>query len=515
MMGSVETLHNEITKKLHASADMARALRNVHDAIFAGIPYKSEPVVATSSRNLRSLSIVPIHSAQETPSELSATGQTSYASISAIFDALLVTIVSPCGIDRAAATADPVSTITDNDANGNAIAGVTIATNDERAFESIRERSFDADPMLEASARKKVPRGSITDKKRSARDTLVYQTTTRLQQVIYAIDAAIADYRLSSVGLLNGYYTYSDDHEKIAREYYIAINTDNFISRANGILADIKAVTELLKFSAGADRDIIGSLNEIDRQQELATRVELRTELVKEDYEMCGCGNRMDVISETSELRCPNPSCGRVKTIVGAVFRDNQFYPQDVQKTKHGGYDMSRHRKFWMERLQAQEQKKFDPEVLEKIEYVINRDGYDRRTLTCEQMRGILKDPSVSATGFNNHAPLLVRTFGGIPPPQLSFQEHRAVSGQFNRMMILYKEVHPEEGNIPYYPYFFLQIFKQLFRNNPEKLRIIQYIHLQSRETVTKNDITFQQMCAKATPDDGFVYSPTDPAGCL
>jgi hypothetical protein len=81
--------------------------------------------------------------------------------------------------------------------------------------------------------------------------------------------------------------------------------------------------------------------------------------------------------------------------------------------------------------------------------------------------------------------------------------------------MILYKEVHPEEGNIPYYPYFFLQIFKQLFRNNPEKLRIIQYIHLQSRETVTKNDITFQQMCAKATPDDGFVYSPTDPAGCL
>lgn len=325
-----------------------------------------------------------------------------------------------------------------------------------------------------------------------------------------------SDYQLAVVAILTDYYT-SNLRETInTRDYYRIITSENTsgklddaISRVNAQTATLYSVLKIVSTSKRlTQHEIEYDLDTVVKNISSAAAIEIPNLLEKRNYEVCKCGTRMTVIPELSELRCD--TCLKTKKIIGAVFRDDQFYPQEGQKTKHGGYDTQRHYRFWIERLQALESKQFMDMDLRNIEYTIARDNYTRRELNCEIMREILKDPIVNATHLNDHAPLLVKMFGGLPPPQLDFQENRLAAIRFNKAMKLYDEVNPLGGNKPYYPYFIYKIFEEMFANDPEKLRILDYIHLQSRETVIKNDKYYELICALANPEDGLVYHPTD-----
>lgn len=329
------------------------------------------------------------------------------------------------------------------------------------------------------------------------------------------IETIMKEYNLGVASSLCMYYTSSpgrinNEDRKATKNYYRAITTMNIQGR-------IIVLTNKLARSATAIAKLHISVRVLEQCaakliQSLHTPVDVPLE--KQNWEQCKCGGRMQIIPEVSERRCTNPECCRIKSIIGAVFRDEQFYLADGQKTKQGGYDTGRHYKFWIERLQALEQKEFPDEKITAITRCIKNDRYVPQELTCEIMRKILKDPSVNATKLNDHAALLVKMFGGRPPPQLTSSEHRTCSVRFNRAMKLYDQVNDgDDGNKPYYPYFIYKILEEMFKNNPEKLRLIDYVHLQSRETVTKNDKDFRQMCDLADPEDGLVYTPTNPAG--
>lgn len=321
-------------------------------------------------------------------------------------------------------------------------------------------------------------------------------------------DLISADYDLGVATILGVYYSTSEE-SRATKEYYRVVISNNIIGRLHNLMNKIRNSAIILSKMHRSLTPAERCSNELAK----AMKIPIDVPIEKKQWEMCKCGARMQIVPEVSELHCTNESCGRQKTIIGAVFRDDQYYPQDGQKTKHGGYDTSRHYRFWMERLQASEAKAFTDLELAKIEKYIVVTGICRRDLTCERMRDILKDPSVASTHLNDHAPLLVKMFGGPAPPQLSFAEYRTCSIRFNRAMKLYDLVNPTGGNKPYYPYFIYKILEVMFKDDHEKLRLIDYIHLQSRETVIKNDNHFKKMCELASPDDGLVYSPTDPAG--
>ena len=331
------------------------------------------------------------------------------------------------------------------------------------------------------------------------------------------------DYSLSVASVMVSYYDSRVSEGKNTENYYRIITSENFASRLNDAAADIRSAIYSLrdiiltpKLMTKADaRSFEITLDEHTKTIERVRSIELNSLLVKQDYEVCKCGQRMLVVPELSELHCPDITCGKVRTIIGVVFRDDQFYPQEGQKPKHGGYDTRRHYKFWSERLQALESKTFREEDLTSIEYVIKRDRVDRKTITCEKMRAILKDPKVSATKLNDHVPLLVKTLGGPSPPYLTFQENKITSMRFNKAMRLYEIVNPNTAanpNKPYYPYFLGKIWEEMFKNDPDKLRILNYIHHQSRETVVKNDNHYKEICLLADPADGLVYRSTDPS---
>lgn len=349
-------------------------------------------------------------------------------------------------------------------------------------------------------------------------EMIQYMDGIHINILVDSLEIIEKNYLLSVVSVLGDYYGNVTDEEKKTKNYYRIITSENFASKINDLTFKIKSINNIFytilqsRTIPRADSKIIENIfDKVNGDIDTISSIKIDLILEKRNYEICKCGARMIVVPELSELHCP--TCNKVKTIIGAVFRDDQFYPQDGQKTKHGGYDTSRHYKFWIERLQALENKIFEKDDLDRIEYVINRDNYDRPTLTCENMREILKDSSVGLTAFNDHVPLLVKTFGGLAPPQLDFQENKVISIRFNKAMRLYDMVNPDGGNKPYYPYFIYKIIEEKFKNNKEKLRLLDYIHLQSRETVIKNDKAYKDICALSNPGDGLVYVPTDPAG--
>jgi len=328
------------------------------------------------------------------------------------------------------------------------------------------------------------------------------------------------DYNLSVVNILTDYYQNNDENAN-TKKYYRVIMSENFLSRVTDLTNRSSYIVETLHkilenhiVCKVEKKNIECELNDVSKIITSIHSVKINNTLEKNNYEKCKCGYRMYTVPELSELRCANPDCSKVKNIIGTIFRDEQYHSQDGQKSKHGGYDTSRHYRFWMERLQALETKTFSDKDMENIEYIISRDGYTKYNLSCETMREILKDPLVGATHLNDHAPLLVKTFGGISPPQLDFQENRLCSIRFNKVMKLYDVINPEGGNKPYYPYFIYKILEHMFKDC-EKIRLLDYIHLQSRETVIKNDKDYEKICNISDESDGLVYKPTDPAGRL
>ena len=325
------------------------------------------------------------------------------------------------------------------------------------------------------------------------------------------LESAYDDYSLAITPTLIKYFSGVDGSEQVVtREYYRVLAAGNYVATVDRFIGRIISTCTGIKGNPEIDAILSAARD--------AAAINIVSVVEKKSYETCKCGSRMEVKPEHSILECPQ--CGRIKELAGTVFRDEQFHPQDGQKTKHGGYDTLRHYRFHIERLQALENKSFDDTILTKIEQVMREDSIDKRALDCEKMRQILRDPRVTTVGkngtlikgtkLNDHAPLLVKMCGGAPPPLLTFKENQLASLRFSKIMALYETVVPEGGNKPYYPYFILKIFEHMFMGDPDKLRIIEYIHLQSRDTVIKHDKIYEQICLLADPDDGLVYTPTN-----
>lgn len=353
------------------------------------------------------------------------------------------------------------------------------------------------------------------------------------------IESTENEYVLAIAHVLGNYYSTIDNESKNTKEFYRIITSENISGKLSNVLriSDIavnkfnRAIQLGVKMSKSRSISVYESgsvnINSVNPRQVLksiedavymsasdltyARSLDISEYLEKRSNEFCKCGARLQLMPETSELRCD--SCFRTKKVVGSVLRDDQYSGHDGQKSKHSGYDSVRHLRFWLERLQALETKVFDEDTMSLIAYVLKRDGIIKSDLTCEIMRAVLKDTHVGATYLNDHAPLLVKKFGGVGPPTLDYHETKIIHIRFIRAMTLYDQINPLGGNKPYYPHFIYKIIEELFKDNPEKLRILNYIHLQSAETIEKNDRYYEQICEMVDdPESGLVYTSTDPS---
>lgn len=312
----------------------------------------------------------------------------------------------------------------------------------------------------------------------------------RADTIMRVLDNLRTDFDLAVCPILATYYNGGNESEA-TDEFRRIVCIENFAARYNDILNDAKILFPVnsKRFDAMKLVDILTRRNY--------------------DYEICACGERLITCTESSEMKCTG--CGQLIKVIGTIFTD-EVPTVESKKIKHGSYDTSRHYRYWMERLRGMEARSFSQRELKKINTAIERDKLVKRKLSCEQMRAILKDPTVNMATANDHAVLLLILCGGEPPPQLTHDEIRLASIKFNKIMKYYESVNPDGGNKPYYPYFIYKIFEGMFAGNQEKLRFLRYIHMQSRETTMKNDKIFAEICRIATPEDGLEYRPTNVA---
>ena len=320
------------------------------------------------------------------------------------------------------------------------------------------------------------------------------------------------DYGLNVVDILSNYYTTSGgkknnsehiSNKDINDEYSNCITGENYFGKLKQCIETIKVFYSCLEKFKQEYKN--GELKKLKSFVSKFNRSKINTNIKQIDYDICSCGTKMVIYPEKSELMCQN--CGKTITLYGTVFEDTQFYNQEGQRSKHGCYDPSRHCKFWVSRIQAKENMDIPKDIVDAITVCIKRDGIkDCRRLMCNNIRNYLKE--ISKTEYNDHIPLIKKIIIGSAPPQLTEDELRKLYNLFDKSVNAFELIKPDEkSNTMYYPYIIYKILDNIIPNGVRKKRILECIHLQSRETLIANDNMWEKICKIVT---SLNYKPTD-----
>jgi hypothetical protein len=324
-------------------------------------------------------------------------------------------------------------------------------------------------------------------------------TETRYEYVKEMYKHIEAEYEIGTVGILSDYY--GDECKSVITEYNVHISERNYVGLIKQCINFINGMKEHMEKNVHYKKDAKKIGNCIKKSNMYVMSIGVK----KIDYKTCDCGSVMKIYPSNSELVCP--SCGYVMTMFGTVFEDTQFYNQEGQRSKHGSYETLRHCKFWVCRIQARENTEIKENCILQTTDCIKRDGItDRRRLLCAQLRFYLKETKF--TEYNDHIPLIRKIITGVAPPQLTEDELRILYNYFVKAVIAYEKIKPaDKSNTMYYPYIIYKILNQILKNDIRKRKILECIHLQSRDTLIANDNLWEKICELV---GGLCYQPTD-----
>lgn len=215
--------------------------------------------------------------------------------------------------------------------------------------------------------------------------------------------------------------------------------------------------------------------------------------LIEDVYDVCECGHKMIVQSNSSEMMCLK--CGMTTLLVGSVTEESQLFAQEGNRVAHGSYDPSRHCKFWIERIQAKESTIIPQEHIDKIRESINKDKITNlKGITVKQFRMYLKQNDLSK--LNDHIPLIKKIITGYVPPQLTHVEQQLLFIYFDKATKTYELIKPaNKKNSLYYPFLIYKILELIVKEKDRREGLLSSIHLQSYETLVENDIIWQAIC--------------------
>lgn len=335
-------------------------------------------------------------------------------------------------------------------------------------------------------------------------------THDRYGYVVRLYTYARNTYEMDVVDVLTSYYDESIDTRVpqpkaiISDTYGMRVISENYIGNLNQCMRFIEDLYKHMRtnIDVGAGFDKLSDMIHRFKRSPISIGVK------GIDYDICVCGADMEIFPMMSEIVCP--SCGIIAMMYGTVFEDSQFYSQEGQRSKHGTYEPSRHCKFWVHRIQARENTDIPKKCIDQLVQCMRRDGViDGRRLMCSQIRQYLKE--TRNTEFNDHVPLIRKIITGIAPPQLSGPELRVLYNLFDKTVNVFETVKPStKSNTMYYPYIIYKILElSMPGNRIRKKKILECIHLQSRDTLIANDNIWEKICNIVSSIRG-KYKPTD-----
>lgn len=287
--------------------------------------------------------------------------------------------------------------------------------------------------------------------------------------------------------------------------------------------------------------NILGKMDEIVRQISVKNLNRKGKSLLKEYkcnkimlqlqknklFDICDtCSIKMTIHPESSELVCEK--CGQSKILYGTIFEEFQYNNQDNMRSRQSTYDPCKHCKKWLDQIQARENRRIPAKHIEKIrqcalqDYTITGPNGEKLVrsmddMECSQIREWLK--AVELTKYNDNAPLIRKIITGIIPYQLEYEPEQEILIDFSKAMKVFEKIKKEEkkrnrtegtrSNNPYYPYGLFKIIDGKFSKGHPARTLLKCIHLQSNDTLQKNDLDWKQICNRMR---NFIpYKPTDP----
>lgn len=313
------------------------------------------------------------------------------------------------------------------------------------------------------------------------------------------LNKLVTDYAFGSMYLLIEYYkpVENDKKKEIMTSYMSFITRENIIGRIDLYFQFCKKIHK----SYSVEKEKVANLiNLLDSEF-------IPTEKYEKKDTQCKCGSAYSINSKYSEFICE--TCGNMEKLYGVIFEDEQFYYQEGQRTKHCTYDPTKHCKFWIDCIQAKENKEIPVEHINMIKRCMKRDTIWPDELTCAQIRVYLKE--LKKTEYNDHIPLIRKIITRKEPAQFTDSELKLIYMYFSKIIQIYNQVKQPavKPNSPYHPFFIYKIVEQIMTANCDLTRrneILSSIHLQSQTTLVGNDNIWEVICEHI---DEFKYEPT------
>lgn len=293
------------------------------------------------------------------------------------------------------------------------------------------------------------------------------------------------NYQLETSLILDDYYNSSKDKNDVSTRYYLIIYNINIHGELQELVHNIKR--ELNKIG---DNELI---NTIGKQLQRFNTYKIHYNITKHEYNNCKCGNEFTIKSKQSQFKCDD--CGSLITIRGTVFEDNQFYSQDLKKSKHGLYRKDKFAEKWINKSQGKyELKNIKYETILFIQEKLKEVNKDPAKISCNEYRKFFADHKL--THYNDYAPYIKKLVSGVQPEHYTKEEEDFLMENLPIAIEVFNKVkEPNRKKSLYTPFFIFKLYNGKFPDSRHKRKMIDALHLQSDDTLAKNDNTWSQIC--------------------
>jgi len=215
--------------------------------------------------------------------------------------------------------------------------------------------------------------------------------------------------------------------------------------------------------------------------------------------DICQCGAKMKIDLESGCISCS--VCGLFQESALALFKeDRSASSTETQKVKSNTYKVSKHFETWLNRILAIEVRPGAHLLVPKIKEYFKNIGVPKDLIEYTGIRNYLKKNSLN--DYYESVSWFLKEVTGRTPPELTDTERMDIAYRFDVIIETFDKIRNSTDVKPsgrtYYPFFIYKIIQTKFANNPEKLRLLNYIHVQNEKTLKKNKALYYKILAEA-----------------
>lgn len=190
-------------------------------------------------------------------------------------------------------------------------------------------------------------------------------------------------------------------------------------------------------------------------------------------------------------------SCGQcIESSILMFVEDRNITSNDSSKSKSNSYKTAKHFETWMNRILAIEVKPDAITIVPKIRRHFRSLGVPKDLIDYCGIRDFLKKNKM--TGYYESISWLLKEVTGRLPPDLTESERMDIAYRFEMIIDTFDRLRIISDAGPtgrtYYPFFIYKIIQTKFANKPDKLRLLDYIHIQQEKTLMKNEHIYNRI---------------------